>query len=77
MQVKCINKKLLIKAVKKETTGGIIAPTDIECYEVVAKGDEVTKINVGDKVFYQTGARVNVMGEEYVSLSEDDIICIL
>lgn len=75
--MRTINKKILLKPVMSEVTSSIIAPTDIEFYEVVCVGDKVEGIQVGDKVFYHQGVSVTIEGQKYVSLVEDDIQIIL
>lgn len=74
--MKTLGKKLLLTAKKSETTD-IIKPTDIDYYEVAHVGSEVKEVKVGDKVFYQHGAKININGQEYITLDEDDITAIL
>ncbi len=69
--------KLVLKAFKNEVISTIIAPTDIEYYEVVAVGSEVKDIKVGEKVFYHLGAKLVIDGQEYVSVTYNDIQVIL
>jgi hypothetical protein len=69
--------KLLLKTVKSEVVSDIIAPTEIEYYEVVAVGSAIDDIKVGDKVFYHLGANIIIGNEQYVSVNYDDVQVIL
>jgi len=74
--MKLLSNRILLKAVEAEKTE-IIKPYEVEHYEVYAVGPKVDEVKVGEKVMYQQGAKVNILGEDYVLIEPDDLICIL
>jgi len=72
--MQAIGHHILLKNEKIINALGITEPTD---YEVVSIGGDVTKVKVGDKVFYQQGALLTILGQEYVDVDEENIIATL
>lgn len=71
-----LGERLLLKAVKKEVLG----IEEVDHYEVAYLGTKISKGNplkVGDTVHYQMGVRVNILGEDYQLVNEDEVIAIL
>lgn len=74
MSIQLLNKRILLKQIKKEDTG-IINPDSIESFVVYKTGDQVSKVNKGDSVMYENGRKFLVKGEEYILTDEDNIVC--
>lgn len=74
--MKVLNNRLLLKEVKVKQTD-IIKPNEVDYYEVMFVGMNVKEVKVGDKVFYQQGAKFNIKGEDYILIDEDDVIAVL
>lgn len=74
--MRILNNRILLKAVEPEKSD-IIKPYEVKHYEVAGVGPKVEEVKVGDKVLYQQGAKVNILGEEYVLIEPDDLICVL
>lgn len=81
--LKPIKDKLLLKVPKVKQIGSILVPESSivksSIGEVVAIGDKIEFVKVGDKVKFYTGSAFDVEfdGEEYVVLRECEIICVL
>ena len=71
--MRLLNKRVLLKAVIKEVMG----IEEIDHYEVAYIGDEVTKVKKKDIVIYEQGAKINILGKDYVDVLEGNIVCIL
>jgi len=83
MKLQPINGRILVKPVeaKKKTSGGIYLPDTakekVQEGEVVAVAEDATEeIAVGDCVIYKEfgGTEVKFNGEDYVLLTEDDLL---
>lgn len=76
--MKVLKNNILLKAVKtKQDSTSIIAVTEYDHYEVMYIGPEVVEVKVGDKVFYQQGVKVNIKGDDFILIDEDDVIVVL
>lgn len=83
--VKMIGKKVLIKMIQTEEVvkSGIILQVEEpkkDRGEIVGVGVNTYALNIGDKVVYRLSKDSNLVkidGNEYVSLDEEDIICVL
>ena len=83
MQIKPVNGRILVKPVegKDKTTGGIYIPDTakekLHEAEVIAIAEDATdELVAGDHIIYKeySGTEVNIKGEDYVLLTEDDIL---
>jgi co-chaperonin GroES (HSP10) len=72
--MKVLGKRVLYKALKTEVLG----IEQVDKYEVTHIGDEVTKIKIGDEIQPPvTAPRLNLKGEEYYVIDEEEVIAIL
>ena len=87
MNIKPLSKNVLVTEVKPAetaSTGGIIldfakSVKDTTCAKVLAVGDSVKEVSVGDVVYldWAKGNIVKVEGKEYVMISEDNIAMVV
>jgi chaperonin GroES len=83
--LKPLGERLLVKtkAAVAETASGLIIPTDKQVKdsegEVVATGELVKTVKVGDRVLFgkYSGTEIKVEGEEYLVMNESDVYGIL
>lgn len=79
-----LNNNVLLKKIPKESPTGKLLVENIEpeisynC-EVIAKPDNVYNCNVGDVVLITSfaGNKVDINGEEYISVNANQLIAIL
>ena len=81
MKFKPYKNRILVERVEEETTDtGIIVTTSASKDRplegtVVAVGDEVDDIKVGDKIYFNkySGSDVTIEGENYILLTTEDV----
>ena len=73
MQV--IGERLLLRAVMRE---GLLGE-EVDHHVVAHLGDGMADwpVKAGDKVFYQHGTKVSILGEEYVLVEADQVVAVL
>lgn len=76
--------RIIAKRVEVEKVGSIYVPetaTSMKATEgdVVAVGDEVTTVKLGDKIFFgkYSGAEIERSGVKYVIMNEEDVLGII
>jgi chaperonin GroES len=83
MKIKPINGRILVKPLegKDKTASGIYIPDTakekLHEAEVIALAEDATdEVVVGDRLIYKefSGTEVNIEGEDYILLTEDDIL---
>lgn len=83
MKLLPIKGRILVKPIeaKKKTSRGIYLPDtakeEVHEGEVIAVADDATEeVAVGNRIIYKEfgGTKVKVEGEEYILLSEDDLL---
>jgi len=83
--VKPLGKRLLVKRLEAQTTkGGIYLPESAQEKPkqgtVVALGEKVSDLKVGDQIYFSSyaGSEVSVSGEEgHLILPIDDVLCVV
>ena len=83
MKLQPINGRILLRSLeaKDKTSGGIYLPDSAKekrkVGEVIAVAEDATdEVAVGDRIIYKEfgGTEVKVEGEDYILLSEDDLL---
>jgi len=73
-----LDKRIVIKPIipQKKESVIIVKDESPQSFEVVAIGDEVKKVNVGDKVLIaaHSTSEVNYEGQKYIIVNETNII---
>jgi co-chaperonin GroES (HSP10) len=83
--IKAVGDKIFAEFKKTEAPSGIILPDYVkpkvedEDAIIVSVGDEVTGINVGDRVIFnpQAALLVEVQGSNYILLTKKAILCVV
>lgn len=76
--MKLLNRRILLSAVNVEADGSWSQPaTKVDHYEVVEVAEGVTQVKKGDKVMFFQGSTINIKGQEYRLVEEDDLTLIL
>lgn len=84
-KVKPLGNRLLVKRMEAQTTkGGIYLPETAQekpkVATVVAVGEKVSDVNVGDQIYFSSyaGSEISVSGQEnHLILPIDDVLCIV
>lgn len=76
MSIQLLNKRILLKQVKK-ADNGLIMPNEVDYYLVAYLGKEVKAVKKGDSVLYENGRKFLVKGEEYILTDEENIVLCL
>lgn len=84
-KVKAVGEKILAEFKKPEAPTGILLPdymkpkVEDEDAIVISVGDEVTGVNVGDKVIFnpQAAMLVEIQGSNYILLTKKAILCVI
>lgn len=84
MAIRPLGERVVLKPVEVEekTKSGLILAGDKEkpeVAEVVAIGDEVKALKVGENVFYKkySGTEVKYENQEYILIAEEDVLAVV
>ncbi len=73
-----LDKRIIVKPIipQKKESVIIVKDESPQSFEVVAIGDDVTKVNIGDKILIAafSTSEVNYEGQKYVIVNETNII---
>lgn len=75
--MKLLGKRILLKETAPKEQPAILLIDPKPVYEVSEIGDEVTKVEIGQQVYYKYADKVKIDNQDYILVTEDEIIAIL